>query len=127
MTSNYKPITISSSCLKIFEYSMLSHLKKRLKLNPRQFGFRNGTSTTMVALILKETIMSYTHKNSKVYAFFLDLSKAFYKVNHFVLINKLCSSKVSPVIVNILSELYSKLAEILFVDWVFMHCPLFLY
>ncbi len=83
-------------------------MKNRLKLNPRQFGFRNGTSTTMAGLILKETIKSYTHKNSKVYPFFLNLSKAFDKVNHFILTNKLCSSKVSPVIVNILSELYSK-------------------
>ncbi len=88
MTSNYRPITIYSSSLKIFEYCMLGHLKNRLKLNPRP-------STTVAALILKETIMSYTHTNSNVYAFFLDLSKGFDKVNHFILINKLCSSKVS--------------------------------
>ncbi len=69
-SSNYRPITISSDCLTIFEYCMLGHLKNRLKLNPRQFGFCNGTSTTIAALILKETIMSYTHKRSKVYALF---------------------------------------------------------
>ncbi len=43
-----------------------------------------------------------------MHALLLDLGKAFDKVNHFILTNKLCSWKVSPVIVNILSELYSK-------------------
>lgn len=107
-SNNYRPITISSNSLKIFEYSILNHLEGSLTLNHRQFGFRRFTSTSMATLILKETIRSYMFKNSKVYAAFIDLSKAFDKVNHKILVNKLCKSSLSPVIVNIIKEMYSK-------------------
>ncbi len=41
-------------------------------------------------------------KGSKVYAAFLDLSKAFHKIIHNILMSKLIDSNVSPVIVNTL-------------------------
>jgi hypothetical protein len=107
-SNNYRPITISGNSLKIFEYCIADHLQTRLILNRRQFGFRKNTSTYAAVTVLKEVIHQYNSKGSKVFTSFLDLSKAFDKVNHFMLINKLCNSTVSPIIVNILKNMYEK-------------------
>jgi hypothetical protein len=106
-SNNYRPITISSNCLRIIEYCILGHLQYKLNLNMRQFGFRKHTSTIMAVTMLKETIHSYVNKDSKVFASFIEMTKAFDKVNHNILINKLCESRVSPVIVNVLHNMYS--------------------
>ena len=82
--NNYRPIMISSNCLKIFEYCILGHLQHNLMPDHRQFGFRKHTSTVIAAAVLKETVNSYTTKGSKVYAAFIDMSKAFDKVNHHI-------------------------------------------
>ena len=105
-SNNYRPVMISSNILKIFEYCIMDHLTLSLPLNNRQFGFRRNTSTVMAVAALNETISSYVKKNSKVYSVFLDLSKAFDRVNHNILLNKLSKSRVSPIIVHILKVMY---------------------
>ncbi len=105
-SNNYRPIMISTNCLKLFEYCILGHLECSFLLNFHQFGFRKYTSTLMATAVLKETIKSYNMKGSKVYAAFLDLSKAFDKINHNILMSKLIDSNVSPVVVNTLLYMY---------------------
>ncbi len=116
-SDNYRPITISTNCLKIFEYCISDHLCNSLPLSTRQFGFRKNTSTLMATTILKEIIMNYKDAGSSVYAAFIDLSKAFDKVNHSKLILKLIDSNTSPVIVNILKHIYeNQLVSVSFND-----------
>ena len=106
-SDNYRPIMISSNFLKVFEYCVLPHITDSVSLSSRQFGFRKHTSTLMAVTLFKETVHSYTSKKSVVYASFLDLSKAFDRVNYFKLISKLMKNKVPPAIVNILYIMYS--------------------
>ena len=105
-SNNYRPITISTMCLKIFEYCILQKMQMCLKLHANQFGFRQHTSTTMAAAVLKEIIMTYNEKSTPVYAAFLDLSKAFDKINHSILMSKLIDSTVPAVITNTIINMY---------------------
>ena len=56
------------------------HLKEKILINFRKFGFMKNMSTTDATLLLKETKGSYIHKKNKVYDFFRDLFKAFDKL-----------------------------------------------
>ena len=89
MSSNYRPIMISSSILKLIELHILTILKEKIPLNSLQFGFMDGVSTTDACLTLKEIINSYRGKKSCVFANFINLSKAFDLIDPFILCNKL--------------------------------------
>ena len=102
ISTNYRPITISSSILKLFELHILTILKEKLYLNPLQFGFVNGMSTTDACMTLKEVVKTNLGKKSNVYANFIDLSKAFDMVDHFVLGEKLLEAGLPVDIVIIL-------------------------
>ncbi len=82
-SDTYSPITISENCLKSFEYCISDHLCNSLPLSSQQFGFRKHTSTLMATTILKEIIIDYKNAVNAVYVAFIDLSKAFDKVNLF--------------------------------------------
>lgn len=105
--SNYRPIFSSSIFLKVLEYSILEKIKSLFQFNDRQHGFREGHSVTTATMLLKETILNYSSKGSRVFACFLDLSKAFDKVCHGILFEKLKKTGIPDYIINILQYLYS--------------------
>ena len=106
-SDNYRPVMVSSNFLKVLEYCLMPDISNCVELNSRQFGFRKNTSTLMAIAMLKETVNSYITKGSCVYASFLDLSRAFDRVNYYKLISKLIHQKVPPSIINILYAMYS--------------------
>ena len=103
-SENYRPVMNSPNLLKVFEYCLQQKIV--FNSNSRQFGFKKGSSTQLAVTILKETITHYKRHNSKVYASFVDLSKAFDKVNLNILICKLREKNISPFIINTLDMLY---------------------
>ena len=102
--NNYRPIMQSSALLKLFELHLLGFLEEKICIDPRQFGFKKGMSTTDATFLLKETIGSSISKKDKVYALFVDLSKAFDRINHFILLEKLLKHNIEPDIVKIIQS-----------------------
>ena len=101
-SNNYRPVMNSCNLLKIFEYCLLPRLQRKIKIDAHQFGFRKYTSCTTAISVLKETLLRYTSEGSNVHCAMIDLSKAFDKVNHYVLLCKLVKTKLPAPIIKIL-------------------------
>ena len=101
-SSNYRPVMQSSCLLKLFEMHVMENIEENLDFNMRQFGFRKGASTTDACYIMKETINLYTKKGGKAFGLFVDLSKAFDTVDHFMLGDILLKRNIPPDIISFL-------------------------
>ena len=99
-STNYRPIMNSPNFLKIFEICLSPYLERHLVLNKRQFGFRPKTSCQSAHVMLKEIINKYTSQRSNVHCAMIDLSKAFDKVNHSLLIKLMAETSLPIQIVN---------------------------
>lgn len=87
--ANYRPISLATTTAKILDRMLDAVLEKHLNIHDAQFGFRAGLSTDSAILCLKHTVRYYTDRKTPVYACFLDLSKAFDRVNYDLLWEKL--------------------------------------
>ena len=103
---NYRPIAITTSTSKILELLILEKFKEFLEVNSHQFGFKRGHSTDMCVFVLKEIVTYYQSLSSPVYACMLDSAKAFDKVNHYHLFDKLLQRKMPKLIVRLLLVWY---------------------
>ena len=83
--NNYRPITLSSTISKVFENVILYRLEEYLWTTDNQFGFKAGHSTDLCVYALTEFIEYFKRRSTSVYVAFLDASKAFDKINHWVL------------------------------------------
>ena len=90
---NYRPISIISNCMKIFEKivhnQMIDFIIENKILQPNQSGFRHSFSTSSASLEVKEHIIDCLSKNKHVCAVLVDLAKAFDTVDHNILLKKL--------------------------------------
>ena len=80
-SGNYRGISIMACILKIFESIIVIKYQEKLLIAPNQFGFKHGASTVLCTSTLKKVVANYFSGSSEVYACFIDLSKAFDRVN----------------------------------------------
>ena len=73
---------------------MLPYLNRHLKVNSRQFAYRTGVGCTTSGAILKETVVQYNLKRSNVHCCMIDYSRAYDKISHKILLNKLIESNL---------------------------------
>ena len=66
-----------------------SRLERYLNSSENQLSFKKGVGTESCVFLLKENIRSYIRRGSVVHCAFLDASKAFDRVNHTKLFEKL--------------------------------------
>lgn len=94
--TNYRGISILSCISKIFEQTVLLLISDSLvaTLDPRQHAYMEGKSTVTNLTSYVSQIIDYIHKGHTVDAIYTDFSKAFDRLCHFKLIEKLRSKGV---------------------------------
>ena len=86
---NYRPIALASIVSKVLERIILNRIENVLNTNANQFGFKKAHSTDQCIYVLKEIVQLYKSLNTCISVCFLDASKAFDRVNHQRLFEKL--------------------------------------
>ena len=83
------------------------NIKNFLDTTDNQFGFKTKHSTDMCVFLLKQAISYYT-RGSPIFCVFLDASKAFDQVNHYLLFQKLIVRNVLMCFVRLLVYWYTQ-------------------
>ena len=102
--NNYRPISCLPVFSKIFEKIVYCQLFDFLTgnkiINPLQFGFQPGKSTTHPLIHILNFIANAFNNNKFVVAVFLDLRKAFDMVSHDILLRKLNKIGIGEISLN---------------------------
>ena len=102
---------------------MLLDNRSAFSTSSLQFGFKQGLSTDHCTGLVKDVVARYTFNDSDVYGCFLDASKAFDRVMHNLLFEKLLKKNLSPVVVRTLLSWYSD--QLVSVRWNSAHSEMF--
>ena len=106
--SNYGPIALTSAVAKVFETLLNSHFIKHLKsktfLSDHQYGFRKERSMGDLLSYLTHARSSSLRNFGEPFVITLDISKAFDKVWHRVLLAKLSGYSFSPSFCKLISS-----------------------
>ena len=90
---NYRPVSLTSHITKIFEKIVAKEINNFLEtndlFNEEQHGFRSGRSCLSQLLAHHNSIIEGLEDGSDVDVIYLDFAKAFDKVHHGILLNKL--------------------------------------
>jgi hypothetical protein len=99
---NYRPVSILSTPTKIFESIVSNSIFSIFKnvITTAQHGFFNKRSTVTNLLSFTNDIIEAMREGLEVHAVYTDFRKAFDKVNHHILIQKLSAYGVSGCILN---------------------------
>ena len=93
--ANYRPVSLTSHLIKIFEKVMRKHvvtfMEEHELFNGTQHGFRAGRSCLSQLLAHFDKILSLLEEGKNVDTIYLDFSKAFDKVDHRILMKMLNS------------------------------------
>jgi hypothetical protein len=110
--SNFRPISLLNTVLKIFTSIMNTRLnswvKKYKKISEFQAGFQKGRSTMDHVFVLNSIIQTQLIKKKCLYACFVDLSQAFDTPNHNLLWTRLLEMGVSNKYVTVFQNIYSQ-------------------
>ena len=93
LITNYRPISVLPVISKIFETVIYDQLDRYFVSNyllcPQQYGFTKNSSTELAALEVIDRLLNQPNKQKIPINFYLDLSKAFDSLCHYILLEKL--------------------------------------
>ena len=90
---NYRPISLTCLCMKIFEKIVREEIMKRCghPINRAQHGFLPGKSCTTQMINFMDSLAGSINAAGRSDVIYFDFAKAFDSVNHDVLLHKLKS------------------------------------
>lgn len=111
---NYRPISILPAISKIFDKLIYEHIRSRVEhlISLKQHGFTRGRSTATNLLEFVDYLTRNIIKGGQIDAIFMDLAKAFDRINHEILLKKLSRFPLDPCIINLLSSYLSDRTQI---------------
>ena len=102
LPQSYRPISLTSHIIKIFEKivrkAIITHLAENNLLPVNQHGFLQGRSTLSQLINQVETIIRVLESGNDIDSIYLDFSKAFDKVDHTILCNKLKEKRIGGLV-----------------------------
>ena len=118
--ANYRPISLTSHIIKLFErilrVKIVNFLETNNLIKNSQHGFRPGRSCFTQLLHHIDDIISILERNENADSLYLDLSKAFDKVNHAILIHKLKEKGISGKILTWLNSFLTNRTQQVVID-----------
>jgi hypothetical protein len=105
---NYRPVAITSVISKNFEAIILKRYQYCLVTSDNQFGFKRGHGTDLCTYTLKHVIDYFTSMGSPLFICYLDASKAFDRVNFWILFDNLLNRGMPAIVVRLLVFWYTK-------------------
>ena len=86
---DFRTIDISPMLSKVFEHCIIERYQSFLVSSDNQFGFKKRVGCSFSIKTVRSVVDCYVTKGSTVNLCAIDVSKAFDRVNNFVLLNKL--------------------------------------
>lgn len=108
--SNYRPITISSTISKVFEYFLLNRVSCFLIHDELQFAYSKNIGCPNAIFLLRRVILHFNNNASNIYLSSLDASKAFDRINHFKLFSTLIKKGFPNLFIKTIINWYSRLS-----------------
>ena len=108
LCGKYRGLRLLEHGMKVWEHVLLAWLKDYINIDPQQFGFMAGRSTSDAIFITRQLQEKYQAKKGKLYHIFVDLEKAFDKVPRRAVTWALRRKGVPERLVELVSMLYSR-------------------
>ena len=91
---NCRPIALLTAASKLIELILQKRMSPYIYTSDAQFGFKAYHGIGMAMFSFEESVKIYMNSGSLVFVYFLDVTKAFDRVNHTKLFNNLRTRKI---------------------------------
>ena len=105
-SDSYRKVLISTCIfrfLSYFKYWLLPTISIYLNFSPCQFGYRRNKSTSLATFLFKETVGRCLSKSLSVFECLLDMRKAFERITHDLLVDKMNKKRLRSFLISIFS------------------------
>jgi hypothetical protein len=107
---NYRGITVTPVITKLFEYVLFPKLSHSFKQSTLQFGFTEGGSMLLSALLISESKAECKLLTADLlFLITVDSQKAFDVVNHIIMLDTMYETGVHPTLWTIIKDFYDGL------------------
>ena len=120
---DFRGISISPIISKVFELAILDKFSKYFTTSDHQCGFKKRISCRHAIYCVRNVIEDFINNGSTVNVCALDLSKAFDRMNHYALLNKLMDRNLPIEVLSIMESWFS--FSVTCVKWVSHISPFF--